>query len=250
MISILSIIFWGLFYLVGLYLSYLFFKVSHESFKALRRLKRIGFFNDESLKLNEPLSFQCGYSVDPSEVLSAPFADKRALYFHTHIEEFVGRRSNDLLDARYRSPFKLEYKNNLISLPEDDLRVDWVLPSTEAFHGIAGKISARQKERLNSLGVKMNSLLKNPLSAIKVKETLLPYGSDLFVFGKVVAVKPDPDKADSYLQLVDAADVFPPIITTSKKLLERHLGYIQKIFLTATFFTFIGPFFIGWLFRL
>lgn len=251
MMTLLIIIGWAVFFLVAWILAHVFHVIARECHLALKLIKVNAMSSDDHLPVGKAVFFLAGHQREQDQPLQAPFSQVCALYVHTLVERYSGRRKETVMDKTQKVPFQLVRGSQIISLPDDDNAVIWVLPKVDAYHGLVGRITDEQRQRLLDLDIQANNRLLNPHQALTVTEEVLPVDSEIYVFGKVIAesadkanqISPTPAK----LRLQGTAAGMLPVIATSRENLIQELRYARLSNRLSSLFVFALPCFALWI---
>lgn len=223
--------------------------LSRSSRSARRQLHEQGFASEGSLAKDQPVFFRATPRCQADALIEAAFSQIPALYFHTRIDAYHGRKKQTVVDRTETAAFQIVLGDQIIEAPPADAPITWLTARIHAYQGLAGKMTQDEQQRLIQLGVGSNAPGANPMRAISVEEDVLPMSDELWIYGKIGAREssddansPNPPET-SVLVLQSPSETMQAIIATSAKALAQQLRYQQIINLSAALFIFAAPFF-------
>lgn len=249
MMTVLSILGWLILFGGCFLFASVFFGIHKESKEHLKVLKNRGFDLKGPLELDQPTFFRAIPDCKPESLVEAPFSRIPALYFHTSIDSYHGRKKENVFNQSQCVPFEMLIADQSIQAPTKKDNVDWMAAKIHAYQGLASGMSEREKRALAELGIDGSNSRANPMKAVSVEEELLPLCEEIWVFGKVVRHTEDVETSqssvvdNSNLMLKAPSDTFESIIAMSQEDVWRQMRYKFYINLSAAVFCAVAPFF-------
>lgn len=249
MLSVLIVLGWVVLFAVCLLVGAAFYGIARESRKARKQLAATGFAGQGPLAVDQPVFFCARPCCPANAVVEAAFSQIPALHYHTQVSAYYSRSRETVFDRTETAPFDLMMGEQRIHATPTDAEIIWLTAQVNAYHGLAGRMTEREKQRLAELGVESIGSGANPMRATAVEEDLLPLGEQLWIYGRISPQAEAGERNDSAGQTGAAFVLKPPsesseiIIAMSARTMAQQLRYQHITNLSAAVFICFAPIF-------